>query len=102
MIKVFVLLTPFAIITLLNNSTMWIFKSWIKSVITLLFVQSFVSIILLVIFSMTFSMGDTFSKLINIGSIYALIKANSLLKQIIGGITSEVSGGISGIKSLLK
>ena len=102
MIKVFVLLTPFAIITLLNNSTMWIFKSWIKSVITLLFVQSFVSIILLVIFSMTFSMGDTFSKLIYIGSIYALIKANSLLKQIIGGITTEVSGGISGIKSLLK
>ena len=102
MIKVFVLLTPFAIITLLNNSTMWIFKSWIKSVITLLFVQSFVSIILLVIFSMTFSMGDTFSKLIYIGSIYALIKANSLLRQIIGGITTEVSGGISGIKSLLK
>ena len=101
-IKVFVLLTPFAIITLLNNSTMWIFKSWIKSVITLLFVQSFVSIILLVIFSMTFSMGDTFSKLIYIGSIYALIKANSLLRQIIGGITTEVSGGISGIKSLLK
>lgn len=102
MIKVFVLLTPFAIITLLNNSTMWIFESWIKSVITLLFVQSFVSIILLVIFSMTFSMGDTFSKLIYIGSIYALIKANSLLRQIIGGITTEVSGGISGIKSLLK
>lgn len=101
-IKVFVLLTPFAIITLLNNSTMWIFKSWMKSVITLLFVQSFVSIILLVIFSMTFSMGDTFSKLIYIGSIYALIKANSLLRQIIGGITTEVSGGISGIKSLLK
>ena len=58
--------------------------------------------ILLVIFSMTFSMGDTFSKLIYIGSIYALIKANSLLRQIIGGITTEVSGGISGIKSLLK
>ena len=51
---------------------------------------------------MTFSMGDTFSKLIYIGSIYALIKANSLLRQIIGGITTEVSGGISGIKSLLK
>lgn len=102
MIKVFVLLTPFAIITLLNNSTTWIFKSWIKSVITLLFVQSFISIILLVIFSMTFSMGDTFSKLIYIGSIYALIKANSFLRQIIGGITTEVSGGISGIKNLLR
>ena len=102
MIKVFVLLTPFAITTLLNNSTSWIFKSWMKSVITLLFVQSFVSIILVVIFSMTFSSGDTFSKLIYIGSIYALIKANSFLRQIIGGIATEVSGGLSGIKNLIK
>lgn len=102
MIKVFVILTPFAIITLLNNSTSWIFKSWIKSVITLLFIQSFVSIILIVIFSMTFSIGDTFSKLIYIGSIYALIKANSFLRQIIGGIATEVSSGISSIKSLIK
>lgn len=102
MIKVFVLLTPFAITTLLNNSTSWIFKSWMKSVITLLFVQSFVSIILVVIFSMTFSSGDTFSKLIYIGSICALIKANSFLRQIIGGIATEVSGGMSGIKNLIK
>ena len=102
MIKVFVLLTPFAITTLLNNSTSWIFKSWMKSVITLLFVQSFVSIILVVIFSMTFSSGDTFSKLIYIGAIYALIKANSFLRQIIGGIATEVSGGMSGIKNLIK
>ena len=102
MIKVFVLLTPFAITTLLNNSTSWIFKSWMKSVITLLVVQSFVSIILVVIFSMTFSSGDTFSKLIYIGSIYALIKANSFLRQIIGGIATEISGGMSGIKNLIK
>ena len=36
MLKLFVLMTPLMIITLLNNSTAWIFKSWIKSVISLL------------------------------------------------------------------
>lgn len=102
MIKVFVILTPFMIITLLNTSTSWIFKSWIKSVISLLFVQSFISIILVIIFSMDFSANNTFTKLIYIGSIYALIKANSYTKQIIGGISTEISAGASSLKNIIK
>lgn len=102
MIKVFIIITPFMIITLLNTSTSWIFKSWIKSVISLLAVQSIISVILVIIFSTDFSANNTFSKLLYIGSIYALIKANSYTRQIIGGISTDISAGVSGLKNLKK
>ena len=73
MIKVFIIMTPIMIITLLNGSTSWIFKSWMKSVVSLLIVQSVISIILIIIFSSNFIANNIFSKLLYIGSIYALI-----------------------------
>lgn len=102
MVKVFILLTPFAFVTLLNNNTSWIFKSWLKSLFSLLIVQSFIAIILLIVFSIDFSINNTFSKILYVGSIYALIKANSYTKQIIGGISTEVSSGMSGLKKIIK
>lgn len=102
MIKIFVILTPFMIITLLNNSTAWIFKSWIKSVFSLLIVQTFISIILLVIFASDFSEGTTFTKLVYIGCIYALTRANSYTRQILGGISTEVSANVSSIKRMIQ
>ena len=38
-LKVFILITPFAIITLINSSTSWFFKTWFKSVLSLLLMQ---------------------------------------------------------------
>lgn len=102
MVKVFVIITPFMIITLLNTSTSWIFKMWMKSVISLLLVQSLISIILVIIFSTDFSANNTFTKLIYIGSIYALIKANSYTRQILGGISTDVSSNISGLSRMIK
>ena len=102
MVKVFVIITPFMIITLLNNSTAWIFKSWIKSVFSLLIVQTFISVILLVIFASDFSEGTTFTKLVYIGCIYALTRANSYVRQILGGISTEVSASVSTIKRMIQ
>ncbi len=102
MVKVFILLTPLMLITLLNNSTAWIFKSWIKSVFSLLIVQSFISLILLVIFATDYSQNNTLTKLMYIGSIYALIRANSFTRQIIGGISTDVSSNISNLKRMIK
>jgi len=100
MIKVFVLLSPFAFLTLLNSSTSGFFRSWLKSFISLLLLQSFVSIILLVVFSLKITSNDLFSKLIYIGSIYALTKAGYFIKEIIGGISTDVSSNINILKSL--
>lgn len=91
MIKVTILLIPFAFLSLINNSSSWFFKSWLKVFLSLLFIQPFISIILLIIFSMDFSSSDIFSKILCIGSLYALIKANSYVQHFIGGISTEIT-----------
>lgn len=101
-LKVFILITPFAFLTLINSSTSWFFKSWIKCVLSLLLIQSFVSLILLVIFSIDFSSPDLFSKILCIGAIYALTKANSFIKELIGGLSTDVSNNFNSLKYLLK
>ena len=100
MIKVFILLSPFCILSLCQNSTSWIFKCWIKSFFSLLFVQILISIILLLTFSINIDSNDILNKLIYIGSIYALTKANNFVKELFGGISTNVSSNFSNIRFL--
>ena len=90
MIKVLVLLTPFAILSLSLNSTSWFFKTWLKNFFALLFIQIVVSIILLILFSMDFS-SDLINKFIYIGGIYALIRSNSFVREFIGGVSTNIT-----------
>jgi hypothetical protein len=98
MIQIFILLSPFAFLSLLTNSSEWFFKVWIKSFLSLLLVQILVSLILLLSFSVELHLNSNISKLIYIGIIYALIRANSYIKELFGGITTTVSSGISGFQ----
>ncbi|MBR3199450.1 MAG: hypothetical protein IKG27_05500 [Bacilli bacterium] len=100
-LKVFILMTPLVLVTLLNSSTSWIFKSWIKSVISILIVQSIISLILLIIFSTNYIENNVFSKLIYVGSILALMKANVFTSQIFGGISTDVGANINSLKKLI-
>ena len=84
LIKVFVLISPFAILSNCLYSTSWFFKSWFKNLFSLLFIQIIVSLILLILFSMDYSSSEVFSKFIYIGGLYALIKANSFVREFIG------------------
>ena len=95
MLKVFILITPFAILTLINSSTSWFFKMYLRTIISLLLLQSLVSIILIVIFTFRFDNADVFSQLMYIGGIYALIRANSYMKELLGGISTDVSNNLS-------
>lgn len=97
MIKIFVLLSPFAILSLCLESSSWFFKLWYKNLFSLLFIQIVVSIILLILFSINYSSQDLFIKFSYIGGIYALIKANSFVREfMIGtGISTNVSGNLS-------
>lgn len=99
MIQVLILLTPFAFLTLINQSTSSFFKAWIKTFLSLLFVQPFISIILLIVFALDFTDSDVVSKILCIGSIYALIRANSYVQHFIGGISTDISQNFG---SLLK
>lgn len=103
MIKVFIFLSPFAFISLIDHSTSWLFKSWFKIFLSLLILQIFVPIILLVTFSIEYTSSDLFSKLIYIGSIYSLIRANTFIKEFMGGLSTDINIGISNFKnSILK
>ena len=101
-VKIFVLLSPFAILSLCLNSTSWFFKTWIKNLFSLLFIQNIISIILLIIFSMDYSTGEIITKYIYIGSIYCLIRANSMVRELIGGVSTEIQTNIQGLRQLIK
>ena len=101
-LKVFVLITPFAILSLINSSSSWFFKSWFRTILSLLLLQSLVSLILLITFSLDFTSTDVLSKIICIGSIYALTRANSYIRELIGGVSTDVSSNISSLRYLLK
>lgn len=102
LIKVFVLLSPFAFLSLTLDKTNWFFKAWFRNLFSLLFIQIIVSIVLLILFSMDYSSTNLFSKFIYVGGIYALIKTNSLVRDFIGGVSTEVSQSVKnfvGFKS---
>lgn len=101
MIKVFIFLTPFAFASLINSSTAWIFKSWFKLFLSMLALQIIVPIILLIAFSIDFNSNDMFSKLIYIGSVYSLIKANSYVREFMGGLSTDVNIGLYGVRNLI-
>ena len=97
LVQVFVLTTPLVLLSLMNTSSYWIFKSWFKAFFSLLLLQSFVSLILIVMLSF-----DSVNKLLLIGSIYALIRANTYMREILGGVSVDVSTNISSLISSLK
>lgn len=97
MIQIFVITTPLILLSLMNNSTYWIFKAWAKGFLSLLLLQSFVSIILILMFSL-----DNSNKLLLIGAIYALVRANSYIREIFGGINVDVSTNMSSFISKFK
>lgn len=102
LIKVFVLLSPFAFLSLTLEKTSWFFKTWFRNLFSLLFIQIIVSIVLLILFSMDYSSTNLFSKFIYVGGIYALIKTNSFVRDFIGGVSTEVSQSVKnfiGFKS---
>jgi len=98
MVKVLILICPFAILSLSIDKFSWIFKSWIKLFLSSLFLQILVSLILVVIFSLTLEV-NIFSQFIYLGSIYALIKANTFIRDFMGGLSTDVNIAISNLKS---
>ena len=102
MIKVFVLLTPFAILSLSLNNTSWFFKSWLKNLFSLLFIQIIISIILLILFSVNYSSSNLISKFIYVGGLYALIKSNSFVREFLGSISTNISQNVNNLINFKK
>ena len=101
MVKVFIILAPFAILSCSINSFNWFFRSWFSSFFSLLFMQFFITIILIVTLSLDFS-SNLISKFLYVGSIYALTKSNTYIRSLIGGISTEINTNLSTLKSFLR
>lgn len=97
MIKIFILLTPFAILSLILESTSWFFKSWIRNIFSLLFIQIIVAIVLLILFSMDYSSNNLMTKFIYVGAIYALIKSNSFVRDFVGGVSTTFTQNVENL-----
>ena len=76
---------------LISTSSEWFFKIWLKSFMSLLFVQLLISIILLFSYSINFTQNNILSKILYIGILYALTRANLYIKELFGGISTNVS-----------
>ena len=90
-IKVFILISPFAIVSLINAKSSWFFKSWLKNFLSMLFLQVLISFILVVYFAITFNDNTIINQLIQFGIIFTLVKANSFLKEFMGGLSAEIN-----------
>lgn len=99
LIQVLIVFSPFAFISLLTPNTSWIFKSWFKLFISLLSLQILVSLILLISFSLEYSSVNSFSRFVYMGSIYTLIKANTFIKDFMGGFSTDQNLSLLNLKS---
>ena len=102
LLKILLLFSPFAIATLLNHSTSWFFKTWFRSVLSLLSIQVLVALALLIILSTSYKSSDILSQFIYIGSLYVLIRANSIVRELLGGLSTTISQSVDTFSSFFK
>ncbi len=99
-IKIFVLLSPFAILSLCIENTSWFFKLWSRNLFSMLLIQIIVAIVLLILFSIDYNSNNIMKQLIYVGGIYTLLKANTFVREFMSGsgISTEVKGNIGLMK----
>lgn len=100
-VKILIIISPFAFMGIALEPFSWITKKWIKIMISTMCIQILVSIILLIIYSIDFN-SNIFSKIIYIGGIYGLINANRLINEYMGGINMDVNSGILNLRRIGK
>ena len=102
LIKILILLFPFALLSLVTTSTSWIFKSWFRTFFSLIFVQIFIIFVLILLFSLNINISDIFSQISYISTIFILTKSNSYIKELLGGISTDLNYNILNFKNLFK
>ncbi len=82
LLKILVLLSPFAFASLICNRLDGFFKSWLKQFLVLLCMQIFVAILLTLGFCLQFSNVDILSKLTYFATIAIIAKSNFHVKEL--------------------
>lgn len=97
LLQVLILFSPFAILCLINSSTSWIFKAWSKTLFSLIAIQFFIPLLIIVIFCIDYN-----NKVLFVGGIYSLMKINNFVREMFGGISIEASGSFTNVVSMLR
>lgn len=97
LIQVLILFSPFAFLSLINSTTSWIFRSWSRCLFSILVLQAFFPLIIMVIFSI-----DKSNKILIVSGIYLLTKINSYIREMFGGLSVEMSSNLNYMTSLFK
>ena len=99
-IKLLILISPFAILSLCLENTSFFFKLWIRNLFSMLFIQILVALILLIIFSVDYNSNDLMTKFIYIGGIHCLLKVNTFVREFMmgTGISTNVQNSIGLVK----
>lgn len=97
LIQFLILFTPFAFLFLMNTSSSWIFKIWLKSFISLLIIQIFIPLIIIIIFTI-----DDQNRILFVSGIFVLTKMNSYIREMFGGLSTEVSSNFNSMINFLR
>ena len=97
LVQVLILFCPFAFFSLINSSTSWIFRSWSKSLFSILILQSFFPLIIMIIFAVPDN-----NNILLVAGIYLLTKINNYVREIFGGISVDFSSNFNSMMSILK
>lgn len=94
LVQVFILISPIAFLSLISNTTNWLFKSWIRNFLSLLLIESFIIIILIIVLSININSNSLLTKLLYVSSIYTLLQSNKILQQLLGSISYSFTTNI--------
>ena len=94
---ILILISPFAFLSLVNNKLDGFFKSWLKQYMEVLFIQIFVSLILITSFCVDFSYSDILSKINYISTLFIISKCNTNIKSIFSNIYNYSNNKLNDI-----
>lgn len=100
-ILIFILISPFAFLSLLTNSSSWIFKTWIKSFVSLLLYQLIIGLLLIISFTFTNIANSLLVSIFYVGIIQAFQRTSFFIKELLGGINISVSNSSNSFSSFL-
>lgn len=100
---ILVVISPLAILSLASTKTSYFFKTWFRNFIALLFLQILVALILLICYVINeHSISGLPSHILYLGMVYTLFKANSFVRDLIGGFSTEIDLNIPSLSSIIK
>ncbi|MBE5821966.1 MAG: hypothetical protein E7311_05220 [Clostridiales bacterium] len=101
LIKILILVSPFAFLCLIEDNLKPYFFNWLKYYIILLLAQNIV-VFVLYIPNILDNSNDIYYKILIVGVIYTLYQINAYIKEMLGGfsISNNLNIGLSNMKSM--